>query len=84
MAATATNGSSVVASSVSAAAKLRLDLANPDKIIVCPGVFDGFSARMALNAGFDAMYMVSVISNGTNGMTPDSLYILELVHPYLD
>ena len=32
-------------------------LKDPDKIIVAPGVYDGFSARMALHAGFDALYM---------------------------
>lgn len=32
-------------------------LADPDKIIVCPGVYDGFTARLAIKAGFDALYM---------------------------
>lgn len=41
------------------AAKLREYLANPDKTIVCPGVHDGLTARMALSVGFDALYMVS-------------------------
>ncbi|KAI1172356.1 methylisocitrate lyase [Nemania sp. FL0916] len=27
------------------------------KTIICPGVYDGFSARMALAAGFDCLYM---------------------------
>ena len=27
-------------------------------MIVCPGVYDGFSARIALSVGCDAMYMV--------------------------
>lgn len=27
-------------------------------MIVCPGVYDGFSARIALEVGFDALYMV--------------------------
>ncbi len=30
---------------------------SPD-MIVCPGVYDGFSARIALAVGFTAMYMV--------------------------
>lgn len=42
-----------------AASKLRELLADQSKIIVCPGVFDGLTARIALEAGFDAMYMVS-------------------------
>ena len=41
------------------AAKLREYLANPDKTVVCPGVHDGLTARMALSVGFDALYMVS-------------------------
>ncbi|ESZ98742.1 hypothetical protein SBOR_0848 [Sclerotinia borealis F-4128] len=39
------------------AAKLRTLLANQDEIIVCPGVYDGFTARLALNAGFKTLYM---------------------------
>lgn len=46
------------ASSPSAASKLRHLLATKD-IIVAPGVYDGFSARMALEVGFDSIYMAS-------------------------
>ncbi len=42
----------------SAAAKLRELLAEPNKIIVCPGIYDGFTARIALQVGFDCLYMV--------------------------
>ena len=42
----------------SAAAKLRQLLTKSNEIIVCPGVYDGLTARMALRAGFDALYMV--------------------------
>ncbi|GAM37191.1 hypothetical protein TCE0_022r06898 [Talaromyces pinophilus] len=42
---------------VSAAGKLRQLLRDPDRIIVCPGVYDGFTARIALQAGFDTLYM---------------------------
>lgn len=45
----------------STSSKLRQYLADPDKIVVCPGVYDGISARLALNAGFDTLYMVSQI-----------------------
>lgn len=38
--------------------KLRAMLEQKDKIIVCPGVFDGITARIALQAGFDCLYMV--------------------------
>jgi 2-methylisocitrate lyase-like PEP mutase family enzyme len=41
-----------------AAAILREMLADPEKLIVCPGVYDGFTARLALKAGFDCLYMV--------------------------
>lgn len=45
---------------VPAATKLRKLLADTDKLIVCPGVYDGLSARIALDVGFDALYMVSM------------------------
>ena len=32
-------------------------MADPERIIVCPGVYDGFTARMALEAGFETLYM---------------------------
>lgn len=48
----------------SAAGELRQLLQDKNKIIACPGVYDGFTARIALHAGFDALYMVhlSIIS----------------------
>lgn len=44
-------------STASAASRLRALLAQPEKLIICPGVYDGFTARIALAAGFDALYM---------------------------
>lgn len=41
------------------AARLREFLADPEKIVVCPGVLDGLTARVALSVGFDALYMVN-------------------------
>jgi len=41
-----------------AAAKLRAQLADTSKIIVCPGVQDGLSARVCLQQGFETLYMV--------------------------
>jgi hypothetical protein len=41
-----------------AATKLRRFLEQSNKILFCPGVYDGFSARIALSVGFDALYMV--------------------------
>lgn len=40
------------------AAKLRTLLANETDIVVLLGVYDGFTARLALNAGFKILYMV--------------------------
>ena len=39
--------------------KLQQLLRETNDIIVCPGVYDGFSARIALSVGFKALYMVS-------------------------
>ena len=43
---------------IPASTKLRRLLDKPNHLIVCPGVYDGFSARIALEIGFDALYMV--------------------------
>lgn len=37
--------------------RLRKLIANNAKIIVCPGVYDGLSARIALSLGFEGLYM---------------------------
>ena len=42
----------------SGASKLQHLLKNTNELIVCPGVYDGLSARVAINTGFSAMYMV--------------------------
>ncbi|PYH80664.1 Phosphoenolpyruvate/pyruvate domain-containing protein [Aspergillus uvarum CBS 121591] len=42
---------------VTAATSLRQALADPEAFVVAPGVYDGFSARIALGAGFNALYM---------------------------
>ena len=41
------------------ATKLKRLLEETSDLIVCPGVYDGLSARVALEVGFNAMYMVS-------------------------
>lgn len=46
-----------------AAARLRQLLADPKQIVVCPGIYDGFTARIALKAGFDCLYMVILTLN---------------------
>lgn len=45
---------------ISGATKLRRMLNETDELIVCPGVYDGLSARIAMQLGFSAMYMVSL------------------------
>ncbi|KAK5465391.1 hypothetical protein LTS15_001954 [Exophiala xenobiotica] len=40
-----------------AAQRLRELLADSNRIIVAPGVYEGISARIALSLGFDALYM---------------------------
>ena len=44
---------------LSPATVLKRRLESTKDLIVCPGVYDGFSARIALSVGFDALYMVS-------------------------
>ena len=46
----------------SPATKLKRRLEDTQDLIVCPGVYDGFSARIALSVGFDAIYMVRLLS----------------------
>jgi 2-methylisocitrate lyase-like PEP mutase family enzyme len=47
---------------------LRGMLADPDKFIACPGVYDGFTAQIALREGVDCLYMVS-------NLTPGAIYV---------
>lgn len=42
----------------SGAKKLRKMIFETEELIVCPGVYDGLSARTAMELGFNAMYMV--------------------------
>lgn len=42
----------------STATELRKRLNDNDCIVIAPGVFDGLSARTALECGFDCLYMV--------------------------
>lgn len=47
-----------MAESMSSVQKLRSLLADESSILVGPGVYDGFTARIALAAGFNCLYMV--------------------------
>ncbi|OAL48958.1 methylisocitrate lyase-like protein [Pyrenochaeta sp. DS3sAY3a] len=42
---------------LTAVQKLRNMLADPNKFIACPGIYDGFTARIALEDGVDCLYM---------------------------
>jgi hypothetical protein len=43
------------------ATKLRRRIEDPSGFVFAPGVYDGLSARVALEAGFETLYMVSPI-----------------------
>lgn len=46
---------------ISGATKLRRMLNETEDLIICPGVYDGLSARIAMDLGFNALYMVSLV-----------------------
>ena len=54
---TATNGHAVEPT-WSGATRLKHLLRDSNELIVCPGVYDGLSARIAMSVGFSALYMV--------------------------
>ncbi|KAF9061807.1 oxaloacetate acetylhydrolase [Rhodocollybia butyracea] len=56
--------------SVNAATRLRQMLARPG-VIVCPGVFDGVSVRLALEAGFECLYQSGAAVTASRLGQPD-------------
>lgn len=54
-----TNGQVSSKDQPSGATRLRQMLSDPSKTVVAPGVYDGLTARLALEAGYDCLYMVS-------------------------
>lgn len=54
-----TVGTALTTKFLSPATALKRRLESTKDLIVCPGVYDGFSARIALSIGFDALYMAS-------------------------
>ncbi|KAK1508045.1 uncharacterized protein CCOS01_16046 [Colletotrichum costaricense] len=56
---------------VSAATKLRQRLSETDDLILLPGVYDGFSARIALEVGFDSLYMTGAGTSASKLGLPD-------------
>src|SRR4051794_22346588 len=53
----------------SAATKLRRIVEDPDAFLMCPGVHDGYSARISLQVGFDGMYSTWFV-HSLNSNTP--------------
>ncbi|KIX94707.1 uncharacterized protein Z520_09397 [Fonsecaea multimorphosa CBS 102226] len=54
-----------------AATILREMINDPEKIVVCPGVYDGYTARIALDMGFDALYMTGAGTAASRIGAPD-------------
>jgi 2-methylisocitrate lyase-like PEP mutase family enzyme len=44
---------------VAGVVRLREMLSDPSRTVIAPGVYDGITARLALAAGFDCLYMAS-------------------------
>ncbi|KAI5917109.1 putative carboxyphosphonoenolpyruvate phosphonomutase [Camillea tinctor] len=63
--------SSSVQEPMSGAKKLRRMLLDTDELIVCPGVYDGLSARTAMELGFNAMYMTGAGTTASRLGQPD-------------
>lgn len=53
--------SQITKNSKPAVARLRELLRQDDHITICPGVYDGLTARIALREGFQCLYMVCLI-----------------------
>ncbi|KAK5996402.1 2,3-dimethylmalate lyase [Cladobotryum mycophilum] len=68
----ATNLNTQSAEPKSAVATLRAELAKPNNIVVCPGVYDGLTAHLALRTGFNCLYMTGA------GMTMSRLGMPDL------
>lgn len=67
---------------IPAASKLRRMLKDTKELIVCPGVYDGLSARIAMQVGFKGLYMVSNLISNTTSLYANQAYrlVLELPH----
>ncbi|POS79633.1 hypothetical protein DHEL01_v201970 [Diaporthe helianthi] len=53
------------------AKKLRHLLENTDELVVCPGVYDGLSARTAMELGFKSLYMTGAGTTASRLGQPD-------------
>lgn len=65
------NESISVPSGQSSASRLRTLLRNPDSILVCPGVYDGLTARIAIAQGFKCLYMTGAGTAASRLGMPD-------------
>ena len=65
-----------------AASKLRRMLKDTKDLIVCPGVYDGLSARIAMEVGFKGLYMVRTPNYVFTFLYTDKVHrlVLELPH----
>lgn len=57
------------------ASKLRRFLESSAGLIVCPGVYDGLSARIALDVGFDGLYMVRRFASSDGRSLNNNVYV---------
>ncbi|KAI0146166.1 putative carboxyphosphonoenolpyruvate phosphonomutase [Xylariaceae sp. FL1272] len=56
---------------MSGAKKLRKMIFDTNELIICPGVYDGLSARTAIELGFNAMYMTGAGTTASRLGQPD-------------
>jgi hypothetical protein len=67
-----------------AATKLRRIVEDPNAFLMCPGVYDGYSARIALQVGFDGIYMVRPLieHSGLQHTSRQSIAAPPSLHPH--
>ncbi|OLN87959.1 2,3-dimethylmalate lyase [Colletotrichum chlorophyti] len=63
--------SGTISPPMSAATRLRQRLTQTDDFILLPGVYDGLSARIALEVGFDGLYMTGAGTSASKLGQPD-------------
>ncbi|TDZ47738.1 Carboxyvinyl-carboxyphosphonate phosphorylmutase [Colletotrichum trifolii] len=64
----------MASASVPTATELRRRLKETDDLLLFPGVYDGFSARIALDVGFDGLYMTGAGTSASKLGLPDLGY----------
>lgn len=76
------NSSEAASKPRSSASRLRDLLSRPNEILVCPGVYDGLTARIALAQGFQCLYMTGAGTAASRLGMPD--LGLATLHDMLD